>query len=98
MKTRAGTIHSLPAGIFMLSLMATGWLHICMHDCHGDPSGHDCRCLICSVYNHTVLNTDPSDGIEAPSASRLPLPVEPTVKREPAYRGSVSVRAPPSVI
>jgi hypothetical protein len=71
---------------------------VLLHSCppvHEDACGSDNHCLICSVINNTVLNPDPSDGIEVQFVSRLPVLIKPILNEELPYERSLPARAPP---
>ncbi|MBN2320545.1 MAG: hypothetical protein JXR49_15815 [Acidobacteria bacterium] len=83
------------AGVVTVCLLAPALLHSCPVDGHDDACGSNHRCLICSIFNHTILNPDPSDCIAAQPLSILPVLIEPILNRDVSYQGSLPARAPP---
>lgn len=86
----------LLSGIVSVCFLAPAMLHSCPDAGHEDSCGSDPHCLLCSIVGHTVLTADPSDCIETPPISRLPVLIEANIDKTPVYWESLPARAPPA--
>jgi hypothetical protein len=98
MNTHKAQIRSLAklAGIIALILIATSFLHFCLHSADHDEAGAtNHHCLLCTVLNHTVLFFNPLRFLPAPPISNWPLLLTLVSIELPFVQAFIPVRAPP---
>jgi hypothetical protein len=97
-KTRFRSLAVL-AGIIALALMATAFFHLCLHsidDNESADSNH--HCLLCTVFNHTIISLSFSNLLQSPTITSRPLLLMPVSIELASVQSSITVRAPPQLV